>query len=243
MPDSSTKLDILVFAPHPDDGELFCGGTLLKSKQHGYRTGICDLTRGEMGTRGTPEIRAEEAQAASTLLGLDVRVNLEIPDGGIAQTPEHRLRVIQTLREFQPHLILIPYPEDRHPDHVHASYLVKEAAFYSGLRAIDTGQTPYRPLKILYYFTHYIPVQPTIIVDVSDVFEHKLVAIQAYQSQFYQANASTGEPETYISSKTFWEGITGRASYWGSKIQVRYGEPFWMSEPVSTQNVMAILSL
>ncbi len=237
------KLDILAFAPHPDDVELFCSGTLIKMKKKGYEIGVCDLTRGEMSTRGTPEIRAKEVQNSSKIMDVAMRINLEIPDCLIENNRENRFKVIEVIREYLPKVIFIPYWEDRHPDHIQASKLITEASFYAGLKAIETNFSAYRPQKNVYYFQHSIPVTPSFVVDISDVFDQKIQAIQAYETQFYNPDHKPNEAEIYISNKTFFDGIRGRASYFGSKIGCHYGEPFFVKEVMGLDDPVAFFQV
>ncbi|RMG40041.1 MAG: bacillithiol biosynthesis deacetylase BshB1, partial [Methanobacteriota archaeon] len=212
-------LDILAFGAHPDDVELGCGGTLLKLAKLGYRTGIVDLTRGEMGTRGTPEEREKEAQSAAQLLKADLRVNLRIPDANIENSKENQLKVIECIREYTPRMILLPYPEDRHPDHIHASHLVKEAAFYSGLKKLQgSSLPPHRPSRLIYYMMTN-EFTPSFIVDISEEFEGKIAALKAHTSQFH--NPEYPGEETFISSRNYWEAIEFRARHFGWLAGVR----------------------
>ena len=191
-------LDVLAFGTHPDDLELCCGGTLILLASRGYRVGSVDLTRGELGTRGSAEIRAQETAAANEILKLSLRENLGIPDGNIEKSQENIRRVIQVLREHRPRLVLAPYWEERHYDHVHGSELVSEAAFYSGLAKIDTGQECFRPYRVLYYMGR-VGFRPSFVVDVAVTFDAKMRALRSYQSQFHSsAESKTSEPETLI---------------------------------------------
>ena len=223
-------VDLLSIAPHPDDVELHCGGLMLKMAARGHRTGIVDLTRGELGTRGTSQIREQEATNAARLLNVAVRENLNLPDGGLAATEDQKLAVISCLRACRPPLLLIPHAVARHPDHTNASTLVQEAAFLSGLARIDTGQQPFRPRQILFYFTHYTyrGLEPSFLVDISDYMEGKLAAVRAFTTQFHHP-AST-EPQTYISRPEFLQELEAQNRYFGSLIGVRYAEPFVMRE-------------
>lgn len=219
-------IDILAFAAHPDDAELACSGILYKAKQQGFTTGICDLTQGELGTRGTPEIRRQEAEKAKEILNLDTRLNAQLRDG-FFYTDEYHIRVvIEILRRYTPTVILINAPEDRHPDHGKACHLIKESAFLSGLRRIETVsqgivQKPHRPDKIYSYIQDRY-LEPDLVVDISEAWEVKKKAILAYKSQFYDPNSQ--EPETYISSPHFLQAVTARAQEMGHKIYVDYGE-------------------
>jgi bacillithiol biosynthesis deacetylase BshB1 len=229
------KTHLLGIFAHPDDAELVCGGTLLKAAAAGYTTGLVDLTRGEMGTRGTPEIRAQEAQASAQLLGLSHREALALPDGLFENKPAHQRPIIQAIRRFQPDIVLTNAPEDRHPDHGRAAKLVSDAAFLAGLRKLATydeegrDQAPWRPRHTIYTIQDRY-LAPSFVVDISDFWEQKLAAIHAYASQFY--NPQSNEPQTYISSPEFLEYIQARAQTMGHWIQRRYGEGFILEQPV-----------
>jgi len=216
-------LDALAFGTHPDDLELCCGGTLILLARRGYRVGAVDLTRGELGTRGSAEIRTQETAAANQYLNLCLRENLGIPDGNIEKSQENIRRVIQVIREHRPRLVLAPLWQERHYDHVHASALVSEAAFYSGLAKIDTGQEFFRPFRVLYY-TGRIGFRPSFVVDISESFEAKMQAVRAYRSQFH--GSESREPETLISTPYALEVIETMARHYGAMIGARYGEPF-----------------
>ncbi len=222
--------DILAFGAHPDDVEIGCGGTLYKLAQRGYKIGIIDLTEGELGTRGTVTERYQEAEEAARLLSVVFRKNLKIPDGGIAGTPEQRARVIEVLRKFCPKVVFAPYPDDRHPDHIHAGNLIREACFYAGVRKVNPGKNPpHRPAKLLYYMISR-DFGPTFYVDISEQFATKLHAIRAYRSQFY--NPEYEGEETFISSKNYLDSLETRARYFGWRVGVEFAEAFWMKEPL-----------
>ncbi|OFV93262.1 MAG: bacillithiol biosynthesis deacetylase BshB1 [Acidobacteria bacterium RIFCSPLOWO2_12_FULL_54_10] len=233
-------LDVMAFGAHPDDVELLVGGTLAKLAKQGYRTGAVDLTRGELGTRGTEEIRAKESAAASEILKLSVRENLGIPDGHIEKSQDHILRVIRVLRQYRPRLIMIPHWEERHCDHVHTSELVAEAAFYAGLKKIETGQESFRPFRVLYYVGR-MGFRPSFIVDVSETFDTKMKAVRAHQSQFHrgQEEAKAGEAQTFISSVYALEVFETMAKYYGAMIGAKYGEPYLMREAVELADPVA----
>lgn len=233
-------LDVLAFGAHPDDVELLVGGTLVKLAKQGYRTGAVDLTRGELGTRGTETVRAKEAATAGKILQLNVRENLGIPDGHIEKSQDHILRVIRVLRQYRPRLILIPHWEERHFDHVHTSELVAEAAFYSGLKKIETGQESFRPFRVLYYVGR-MGFRPSFIIDVSETYETKLKAVRAHQSQFHRGHEEVkgGEPQTFISSVYALEVFETMAKYYGAMIGAKYGEPYLMREAVELTDPVA----
>ena len=230
------ELDVLAFAAHPDDAEICCGGTLIKLAKLGYLTGICDLTEGELGTRGDPETRKEEARQAADILGLKVRVNLGLPDGAIEPTLENRLEVIKILRRFKPRFVFTSYWRDRHFDHPHASRLVSEACFYSGLRKIATGQEPHWP-RMVFFFQHRDEFEPTFLVDITEEFETKMAAIEAFASQF--SSGESPEPETFISSSRFRDGLVTRMRYYGLRIGVQYAEPFLVRESLKINDPLA----
>ena len=226
-------IDVLAFAPHPDDAELYCAGTLALMKREGKTIGIVDITRGELSTRGSRETRETEIQKASRILDLDLRLNLDIPDGNIERSLENRKRVVAVIRRYRPRLVLLPYPVDRHPDHEHASALLRECLFYSGLKKFadddsDTPLTPYRPLRALYYMLAE-DFSPQFIVDVSATFDKRLEAIRAYNSQFTMPgdeNVVNTEPATYVSRPEFIESIIARARRLGFLAGGKYGEGF-----------------
>ncbi|MBN2424109.1 MAG: bacillithiol biosynthesis deacetylase BshB1 [Calditrichaceae bacterium] len=228
------KLDVLAFAPHPDDVELFCGGTMLKLVSKGFKTGLIDLTRGELGSNGNAELRGQESAAASKILGVSYRKNLEIPDGNIENIKLNQLKVINEIRKTRPDLVILPYRKDRHPDHENASVLLKDSVFYSGLVKIETDDQAYRPENIVYYYMHNVE-QPVVIVDISDFFDKKIEAVSAYKSQFFEK--ASEKKETFIGSKTFWDFIGTRARYHGFKIGVEFGEPFFVEHPVKFNNL------
>jgi bacillithiol biosynthesis deacetylase BshB1 len=224
------KLDALFFAAHPDDAELCSGGTIAKLIKSGKKVGIADLTRGELGTRGTKSTREQESGKASKLLGLSLRVNLKIPDGNIQNTPANRLKVISVIRKYKPEIIFFPHFHDRHPDHRNTHILVKESAFYSGLSKIHTGNlSAHRPKRNFYYMQTYT-FEPNLIVDISDTYYIKMKAIACYSSQFY--NPEIKGPETFISSKKFIDYISARSEFYGFQIGAKYGEPFFTEEKI-----------
>lgn len=224
------KLDALFIGAHPDDIEITSSGTLLKFVQAGKKTGILDLTRGELSTRGTPESRKTETQNASKILGVSVRENLGLPDGNIENTYENRLKIIEIIRKYKPSIIFAPFSNDRHPDHIYTSEIVRDAVFYSGLTKITTGKLQaFRPKRI-FYFRHAYDLPVSVIVDITGVFEKKMKSILAYKSQFFNPK-NKSEPETYISSQLFIKDIETRARFYGFKTGVEFGEPFYSEEP------------
>jgi len=234
-------LDVLAFGAHPDDVELMAGGTIIKLAQQGYRVGMISLTRGEMGTRGTPEIRSGEFAASAGIMGLAMHRMLDIPDGGVSESEENRLKVIREIRAWRPALLFAPYWETRHPDHAHCSHLVREAAFFAGLKKIETGEAAFRPGRVAYYCEHY-HFTPSFVVDISDVFETRLEAIRAYKSQVFNPDVVVDdEDKTHISSPEYFRTIYARAEYWGGRIGARYGEPFLVREALRTDDPYALL--
>jgi len=210
--------------------------------------GVVDFTKGELGSRGTPELRMQEAQEAARIMGIAVRENLGIPDGYIASTPENRKKVIRVLRSYRPHIVLINAPECRHPDHCHASKLAIESMFYSGLRKIevyDNGVSlePWRPAHVLHYM-QAVPFEPTLVVDVTEVWERRMAALLAYRSQFYHEayEGSQDEPQTFISHPAFLEWVEARARHYGYPIGATYGEPFlYHHAPFGVDDLMQVL--
>lgn len=225
-------LDVLVFSAHPDDAELSMGGTIALLSKNNLKVGLIDLTKGELGTRGTAETRQREAFNSAIVLKAALRENLEIPDGNILLSRENLLKVVMTIRKYRPAIVFAPYYNDRHPDHIDASHLIKRAVFYSGLAKIKTfssevPQKHYRPEKLFYYMQTYT-FEPTFIVDVSETFEQKMKAIACYETQFH--NPKSTEPETFISRPEFINYIRSRAEFYGFQINKKYGEPFFCEE-------------
>jgi bacillithiol biosynthesis deacetylase BshB1 len=233
------KLDILAIGAHPDDIELSCGGTLLSQTDKGSKVGILDLTHGELGTRGTPELRLEEAAAAAKIMGVSVRENAGFADGFFANDKEHQLELIRYIRKYQPDIILGNAIYDRHPDHGRAAQLISNAVFLSGLSKVETKlngeiQAAWRP-KALYHYVQSMDITPSFVVDISAYFDKKLEAIAAYGSQFHRPEST--EPATFISSPEFMEFIKGRASHFGVPIGVRYAEGFTSKRLVGVRNL------
>ena len=224
------KLDILAFGVHPDDIELSCSGTLLVEKAKGHKVGIIDLTRGELGTRGTAQTRDQEATDSSRILGLEVRENLEMADGFFENDKAHQLKIIEVLRKYQPEIVLCNAPDDRHPDHGRSAKLVEQAAFLSGLRKIETRfeggiQSAWRPKYVFNYIQDKY-FEPDFVVDISTVIEQKTDAIRAFRTQFFNGNDHSGEPQTYISSPEFLNSVISRSAMWGKMIGVKHAEGF-----------------
>lgn len=217
------QLDLLAFSSHPDDVELAAGGSMIRHAQLGWKTGIVDFTRGEMGTRGTAELRDEESKVASSVLGLTARENLKLEDCFFHDTKETLLKVISAIRRYRPRVVLICTPSDRHPDHGRAAKIQADACFYSGLIKIDTGEQPWRPEAVYHYIQDRWQT-PGFVVDVGSVWEKKMEAVMAYKSQFYDAGSS--EPVTPISTQGFLEFLKGRAMQFGRLAGVELGEGF-----------------
>jgi len=230
------QIDILAFGAHPDDSELFAGGTLAKMAALGHSTGIVDMTRGELGTRGTPAIRSKEANQAAQILGLTVRENLGLPDGNVLVTASARLKVIRMLRKYCPRMVMTHYWDDKHPDHVHTSQLVAEAVHHSGLAKIQTRQARYRPPIILYFKLPAI-VTPSFVVDVSDFIEQRNAAIAAYRSQLF--DPASREPSTKLSQPDFLMHVDSIHSYYGTMIGKHKGEAFFIKEMLEIQDLVS----
>ena len=225
------KLDILVFAVHPDDAELGCSGTILKHIALGKKVGIIDFTRGELGTRGTEHTRKEEAIEASKILGISVRDNLCLADGFFSNDPAHLFPIIRSIRKYQPEIVLCNPPADRHPDHGRASTIVSRACFLAGLSKIETEcngvvQSAWRP-RAVYHFIQDRYIKPDFVVDITNEMEQKMLAIKAYKTQFYQDETYiSSEPNTPISSPEFLQYLIGRAQQFGRDIGVKYAEGY-----------------
>jgi N-acetylglucosamine malate deacetylase 1 len=235
------ELDVLAVFSHPDDAELTAAGTLLKLKSLGYRTGVCDMTRGEMGTRGTPEGRAEEAREAARIMRLDVRLNLEQPDGHVWLTEEARRAMVRVIRAHKPKVILTAHWDDPHPDHSATAHIVREAARLASMRRYDfeAGQSAV-DMPALAHSAYSRLVVPSFIVDVTDFVEDKMRAIVAHRSQFYDAESK--EPVTRISEKNFLAQLEQRWRYTGSLIGVGAGEAFYVREALNVEDPVALLT-
>lgn len=226
----AVKLDALAFGAHADDVEIACSGTVIKMGASGHRTGIVTLTRGEMATKGNAELRTQEFARAAEIMGLAVHKMLDIPDGRIEVTWENKIKIIQEIRAFKPRIVFAPYWISRHPDHEKTSLLVREAAFLSGLKKLETDQEPHRPFKVIFYPTRF-EFKPSFIVDISDFHEKKIESILAYTSQFHQQERTeSGKEDTLISRPDFPDRITTRDRQYGTYIGVKYGEPFLVRE-------------
>ncbi len=238
------KLDVLAIAAHPDDVELCCAGTLAALTRAGKKVGVLDLTRGEMGTRGTPELRLREARKAAGILGLAVRENAGLPDCGLDNTPGHREAIIRFVRRYRPEVCLVNAPEDRHPDHRNAARLTLDALFYSGIAKLEVPGAepePWRPRHILHFMQHW-HFEPTFVFDITSTIDIKEEAIRAFASQFDVGEDDKG-PKTYVSSRRFFEALRGRAREYGQQIGVAFGEPFlYYGGPVPLNNLDVLFS-
>lgn len=233
------KLDILAIGAHPDDVELSCSATIAKEIEKGRKVGILDLTKGELGTRGTAEIREQEAKAAAEILGVSVRENLEFSDGFFVNNVAHQLEIIKVLRRYKPEIVLCNAVDDRHIDHGKGAQLVADACFLSGLRKIETiyngnSQEAWRPKNVFHYI-QWKNLTPDVVVDVTGFMDKKLASVKAYSSQFFDENSE--EPETPISSSNFLESITYRAKDLGRLIGAEYGEGFTVSRYVAVDSL------
>jgi len=228
-------VDLLAVGAHADDVELTCAGTLVVARQRGYRFGIIDLTRGEMGTRGAPEIRQREAERAAEILGASFRDTLDFGDGGLTVTREHELILIDVIRREKPRLILTSYPDDRHPDHRRTGALVTDAAFYAGLRKIETAHPAHRPQQTVYFSAADVHA-PTFVVDVTSGMEKRMQAMRAYASQFH--DPSSREPRTLLSEESFLKAIEARARYFGFLIGAEFGEGFVSKRPPRVDDLL-----
>ncbi|HTO87197.1 MAG TPA: bacillithiol biosynthesis deacetylase BshB1 [Thermoanaerobaculia bacterium] len=221
-------VDVLAIAAHPDDVELTCGGTLVTLKSRGRRFGIVDLTHGEMGTRGDAARRDEEARRAAAILGAEFRETLDFGDGGLRHTRENELALIDVIRRERPRLVLTSYPKDRHPDHARAGVLVTDAAFYAGLRKLETRYPAHRPQQTLYFSTAFLH-EPTFVVNVTAAIETRRAAIRVFSSQLH--DATSREPQTMLSQQSFLDTIEARARHFGFLIGAEFGEGFVSMRP------------
>lgn len=233
------KLDILIFAAHPDDAELGMGGTIAKLVSEGKSVGIIDFTQAELSSNGTIESRKEETAEASKILNISIRENLFVPDGKVKVEAEIKTKVIKLLRKYKPRLVFAPYFNDRHPDHIGASKIVKEAVFFSGLLKIATeingeNQQIHRPEKLYYYMQTY-EFTPSFVVDISEHFDTKMKSVRAYKSQFFNPNEK-GEL-TFISDPKFIKYLEARAQHFGFQIRKEFGEPFFCEETIELLNL------
>ena len=231
-------LHVLAIFAHRDDAELTCAGTLIKLARQGYRTGVVDLTAGEMGTRGSAELRAAEAEHASAVMGLAVRENLGLPDAGLVNTPETRRLVTRVLRRHRPAIVIAPAQQGRHPDHRVTAELVRDACFVSGLAKVEPDLPKHRPRKVLHCLSYREDyTRPTFVVDVSNEFERKLEAIKCYGSQF---DSVTQAGEVYPNGDPLYEIVRHQAAHYGSLIRTRYGEPFFTTETMRVDDITTL---
>jgi N-acetylglucosamine malate deacetylase 1 len=229
-------VDILAFDAHADDVELSCGGTIAAAVASGMRVGIVDLTRGEMGTRGTPAGRLRESADARKILGAAFRHTLDFGDGRLQTGREQELELIEIIRRHRPSLLIGPYPDDRHPDHRRAGHLLTDVWFYAGLRNLVTASPAHRPQAVVYYLLNYM-VAPTFIVDVGAAWRTKMRAIAAYKSQFY--NPRSKQPQTKLSQKAFLDMIEARGRHFGAMIGAEFGEAFYSKQPPRVDDLVA----
>lgn len=233
-----TQVDILAIAAHRDDVELICGGTLIKAARQGHRTGIVDLTAGETGTRGSAALRGQEAAAAALIMGVTTRENLGLPDAGLVNTPETREILAITIRRLRPSVVIAPALQGRHPDHIIAGQLVRDACFVAGLARIAPEVPAHRPRKIVHAVTFREDhAKPTFVVDISDVFEDKMRAIQCYGSQFDDA---TQAGEVYPTGEPLYDVVRHQLAHYGSLIRCRYGEPFHTAETMRVDDLTSL---
>jgi len=231
-------VDVLAIAAHPDDVELICGGTLIRAHMLGRSTGILDLAAGEMASRGTPELRAKEAAKAAKVMGVSVRENLGLPDGGIQNTPETRAKLAVAIRRLKPKIVITHSQHGRHPDHPIVAQLVRDACFVAGLKKVEPKVAPHRPLKVLHALSFREDNQkPTFVVDISEAFEKKLEAIGCYESQFGEA-VQAGE--VYPNGEPLHDLIRHHAAHYGSLIRCRYGEQFYTTETMRVEDVASL---
>jgi bacillithiol biosynthesis deacetylase BshB1 len=241
MSSNEVQLDVLAIFSHPDDAELSVAGTLLKLKSLGYRTGVCDFTRGEMGTRGTPEIRAQEAADAARIMKLDARINLEQPDGHVWPTEVARVALVRVLRTYKPKVLLTTHEDDPHPDHANTSIIVRQSARLATMKRYDEeAGLPAMPMPAIMHSLFSRRIVPSFVVDVSDFVDEKMSAIRAYASQFYSADSN--EPSTRISARGFLDEIELRMRYFGTLIGVAAGEPYYVREALNVEDPLALLT-
>ena len=240
------KLDLLAFGVHPDDIELSCAGTLLVEKKNGKKVGVVDLTKGELGTRGTAKTRKEEAEKSALILGVDIRENLDMADGFFRNDEENQRKIINVLRKYRPEIILCNAPDDRHPDHGRSAQLVNDATFLSGLIKIKTQdeqgnpQEAWRP-KYVFNYIQDLYFTPDFVIDISAIMDKKIESINAFSTQFFNSNSSDKEPQTYISSPEFLESIINRSKMFGKMIGVKYAEGFLSKKMIGVKSFDAFI--
>ncbi len=232
------QTDLLAAVAHPDDAELLMGGTIARAVDQGHRAGILDLTRGELGSRGTAEIRAREAAAAGEVLGVSHRANAGLPDGHVANTDATRVVVVEWLRRFRPRVVLLPWKVGRHPDHRIASELIRDACFLAGLRNYPAEGEPFKPSKLCYALAfREDQVAPTFVVDISAQFDRKLAAVACYGSQF---EGATQGGELHPTGQPLLDLIRTQSAHYGSRIRKAYGEPFWTDEAIEVDDIVSM---
>jgi N-acetylglucosamine malate deacetylase 1 len=233
-----SDLHVLAIFAHRDDAELTCGGTLIKLARQGHRAGVLDLTAGEMGSRGSAELRAQEAECAAAVMGLAVRENLGLPDAGIMNTPDTRRLVARVIRRLRPTIVIAPAQQGRHPDHRIASELIRDACFISGLAKIEPDLPKHRPRKVLHCLSYREDnLRPTFVVDISEEFDRKLEAIRCYGSQF---DSVTQAGEVYPNGDPLYDIVRHQAAHYGSLIRTRYGEPFFTTETMRVDDITTL---
>jgi bacillithiol biosynthesis deacetylase BshB1 len=233
------KLDLLAIAAHPDDVEMTSGGTMLKAAEQGYKTGILDLTSGEMGTRGNPGTRLKEAAKAARILRVSHRENLGLPDAHLEVNEKYKMAIARRIRALKPHTVILPYWEGRHPDHYTAAKLGYEACFLAGLRQLPIEGEEFRPFKILYATAYYRDVRPTFVVDISRQFERRYRSILAYDSQFH-AKATDKKPKVDLPLDRLHHDVNLIARYYGQMVGVQYAEPFLVRELMQVEDVVSL---
>lgn len=240
------KLDILAIGVHPDDVELGCAGSLITEIRNGKKTGIIDLTQGELGTRGTIETRYNEAARAAEIIGVNVRENLKMRDGFFKNDEAHQLQLVSAIRKYQPDIVFANILDDRHPDHGRAGHLISDACFLSGLIKVKTfdelgkEQEKWRPKYILHYIQDWYH-EPDLLIDVSDVFQQKMQSVEAYTTQFHVSGQQQGGLETYISTPDFLESVVARARMLGKRIGVKYAEGFISEKKIGIRSLDALV--
>ncbi len=231
-------VDILAIAAHRDDVELTCAGTLIRAAAFGRTTAVIDLTSGELGTRGSAEIRGEEASRAAAVMGLSARETLGLPDGGVTNTPETRARLAVAIRRFRPAIVIAPSMRGKHPDHTVSSQLIRDACFVAGLSKVEPEIPVFRPRKVIHCLAYREDnIKPTFVVDITDVFEKKLEAVKCYSSQFDEAIQAG---EVFPNGEPLYDIIRHQAAHYGSLIRTRYGEPFHTTETMRADDVAAL---
>ena len=240
------KLDLLAIGVHPDDVELGCSGVILNEIQRGKKVGVVDLTQGELGTRGSVESRYRESANAAAIMGVHVRENLKMRDGFFKNDEEHQLKLIQTIRKYQPEVVIGNILHDRHPDHGRAGQMISDCSFLSGLTKVITRdengnlQQRWRPKYVLHYMQDWYH-EPDILIDISDVFDQRMEAIEAYKTQFHTSVNSDEGPQTYISTPDFLDSIIARARMFGKRIGVKYAEGFVSEKKIGIRNLEALI--